>query len=317
MTQVWCIPCVVFLLCGHALQAAESDIDTLHDMDLPTIHASDDDAEALRKAIERIEKIENKAAELPLIILPHRPNYLMPFSYQQRPFDKPFEQAFGEDNWHGIDHIEAVFQISIKYQLARLDQDNNHKLFLAYTNKSYWQVYNANASRPFRETNHEPELILQFNPPWHLINRLEFAINHQSNGQYQQLSRSWNRITVGIYHVSGSSVIGLRPWWRIPESKSDDPNDPQDDDNPDIHKYIGYGDFVFYKKLGQQSVSLRFGNNFNFDSNRGWGEFEWNFPITPRVRGFVQFYEGYGGNLIEYNHYQSRISFGFKVSDYF
>lgn len=288
----------------------------LRDLSLPTISETDDDAESLRQAIERINIIEDKAVDLPLIILPHRPNYLMPFTYQQRPFNQPFIDVIGEDLWPGLDHVEAVFQISLKYQLAKLDKDNKHKLYIAYTNKSYWQVYNADASRPFRETNHEPELILQFNPDWRFINRLELAINHQSNGQYQGVSRSWNRIIGGIYHVSGSRAFGMRPWWRIPEDKTDDPNDPKDDDNPDIHKYIGYSDFVFYQKLGKQSIAVRFGNNFNFDKNRGWGEVEWNFPVTPRVRGFIQFYEGYGSNLIEYNHYQKRIGFGFKISDY-
>ncbi len=308
---------IIFLLGQtHHLLAQEISNDELRNTQLPSIHETDDDADALRQAIERIQILENKAADLPLIILPHRPNYLMPATYQQRAFDQPYVDLIGEDSWPGLDNLEAVFQISLKYQITKLDNDNNHKLFVAYTNKSYWQVYNEDASRPFRETNHEPELLLQFNPNWHHVNRIEFSLNHQSNGQARGLSRSWNRIIAGFYHVSGSTVFGLRPWWRIPESSTDDPTDPKDDDNPDIHKYIGYSDFILYKRLGKQSMSLRFGNNFNFDNNRGWGEFEWNFPLTPRVRGFVQVYEGYGSNLIEYNHYQRRIGFGFKISDY-
>ncbi len=306
---------IILLSLSLELFSQEMTNEQIRNSKLPTIHENEDDAIALKHAIERMDIIEEKAGDLPFVILPHRPNYMMPISYQERPNDQPFQDVVGED-WPGLDNAEAVFQVSLKYQIAKLDKDNKSRLYVAYTNKSYWQVYNSNLSRPFRETNHEPELIAQFRPNWGYINGLNIALNHQSNGQYQGLSRSWNRIIAGFFHVSGSTVFGFQPWWRIPESSNDDPKDPKDDDNPDIHKYIGYSDFIFYKRLGRQSLSIRFGNNFNFDKNRGWGEFEFNFPLTPRVRGFVQYYEGYGSSLIEYDHYQRRLGFGFKISDY-
>ena len=186
----------------------------------------------------------------------------------------------------------------------------------AYTNKSYWQVYNKDLSRPFRETNHEPELILQLTPTWKTVNRINISLNHQSNGQASILSRSWNRILVGFYHIEGDSIYGIEPWWRIPEDESEDPDDPQDDDNPDIYKYLGYANFIWYKRFKTQSLVLTFGNNLNVDENKGWGNIEWNFPISPRLRGFVQWHEGYGHSLIEYNQYQRRIGLGIKITDY-
>ena len=158
--------------------------DQIRNSKLPTIHENEDDATALKHAIERIDIIEQKAGDLPFIILPHRPNYMMPVTYQERPHDQPFEDVVG-DEWPGLKKVEAVFQVSLKYQIAKLDKDNNNRLYVAYTNKSYWQVYNSKISRPFRETNHEPELIAQFSPNWGYINRFNIALNHQSNGQYQ------------------------------------------------------------------------------------------------------------------------------------
>jgi len=34
------------------------------------------------------------------------------------------------------------------------------------------------------------------------------------------------------------------------------------------------------------------------------------------LRGFVQYYEGYGHSLIEYDQYQRRLGFGIKITDY-
>lgn len=269
----------------------------------------------LSKAIERKEILEGKAIKVPFVLLPHRPNYVMPFSYTQSPHDDEIQEILGDD-WPGYNNMEAMFQISVKYQIHQFDKDNKNRLYVAYTNKSFWQVYSEKISRPFREVNHEPELFLQLSPNWGYINHMTISLNHQSNGQFQQFSRSWNRIIAGLYHRDGSSVYGIEPWWRIPETSKADPDDPTDNDNPDIHKYLGYGSFVWYKQVDRQSLMFKFGNNLNFNKNRGWGEFEFTFPLGRRFLGFIQYYEGYGHSLIEYDQYQRRIGFGFKITDY-
>lgn len=286
---------------------------------LPKIYQEDSiiehSDEALYEALKHKEYLENIAGEMPLVLLPHRPNYLMPFAYTERPYEQPYQELL-QDKWPGFNNTEAIFQISVKYQIFQFDEKNEHRLYVAYTNKSYWQVYNGNASRPFRETNHEPELILQLTPNWGYINRINLALNHQSNGQYRQFSRSWNRITAGFYHLDGDSVYGIEPWYRLPEKNSADPEDPTDDDNPDISHYMGYANFIWYRQYGKRSAMLRFGNNLQTNRNKGWIELEWNFPFTQRLRGFVQYYEGYGHSLIEYDQYQRRLGFGVKISDY-
>ena len=74
-------------------------------------------------------------------------------------------------------------------------------------------------------------------------------------------------------------------------------------------------DFIFLKMFGPRSLTVRLRNNLR-EENKGAVELDWSFPLTPRVKGFIQYFEGYGESLIEYNHYQKRFGFGFKISDY-
>lgn len=275
-----------------------------------------DNENLLRDAVRFKDLVENKASQVPFLILPHKPNYLMPFTYQDRPNDGPYEDFVGDEEWPGLNKQEAAFQLSFKYKISNLPGNSNNKLYMAYTNRSFWQVYNDKISRPFRETNHEPELMAVFNPEWEYLSRFYVSLSHQSNGQYTEFSRSWNRIIFGAFHITGNSVLGVRPWWRIPETSKSDPEDPSDNDNPDIDDYMGYGEFIYLKLLGPRTFTMIVRNNLRQKNNYGAVTLEWSYPITPRVKGFIQYFEGYGESLIEYDHYQKRFGFGFKVSDY-
>jgi phospholipase A1 len=312
----------LFTHVAHADLAVQNPMNSYPDLvaTLPKIYQEEvdilDDHAALIEALQHKDFLERQAAKLPMVLLPHRPNYMMPFSYTETPYDDPYAELVGE-RWTGFKNVEAMFQISIKYQVYQFDEANNYKLFVAYTNKSYWQVYNEDASRPFRETNHEPEIFLQMNPEWGPINRMNIGLNHQSNGQYLGFSRSWNRITSGFYHVNGNSVYGIEPWYRLKEESSGIADDPTDDDNPDIEKYLGYANFVWYKQRKKFSRSIRAGNNLRGGSdNRGWVELEVNFPLGQRFKGFIQYFEGFGHSLIEYDQYQRRLGVGIKITDY-
>src|SRR5690606_21840364 len=115
-------------------------------------------------------------------------------------------------------------------------------LWFAYSQQSTWQVFNGDISRPFRTTDHEPELIYVYPTDIGLPGgwRWRYAgvgLVHQSNGQSLPLSRSWNR----YYLMAGAELddrfqLTARLWKRVKENA-------RNDDNPDIADYIGRAEF--------------------------------------------------------------------------
>jgi phospholipase A1 len=54
-----------------------------------------------------------------------------------------------------------------------------------------------------------------------------------------------------------------------------------------------------------------------FDSKHRYNaELQWSFPINKRLRGLVQWYNGYGENLIDYNHKNNRLGIGILMTDW-
>ena len=171
---------------------------------------------------ERIKQ-ESTVVESSFSLDAHYPSYILPFSYLSDPNEAPYD-AIGPSTpgENDLRNLEVKFQISFRVPLNRNFFVRNSHLWFAYTQLSLWQLYNRDNSAPFRESNYEPELIWTF-----LTNKsfgelkmthLALALNHQSNGRSEPLSRSWNRIYLaGIFAYEDWAFI-VRPWYRLPES---------------------------------------------------------------------------------------------------
>jgi phospholipase A1 len=245
----------------------------------------------------------------------HRPNYILFGKWTDHANTEPSSPAPGHTVPAPIpwNDDELSFQLSFKAELvSRHDFDGKFlgladaRLWFAYTQQSFWQVYNPRLSRPFRETNYEPEVILTFgtgnqDDGWKLLN-LGFV--HQSNGRSLPQSRSWNRLYgQGGWEWGRLSVIG-RAWWRIPESADKD-------DNPDIQDYFGNGDIVLRWGFdNDRSMSLLLRRSFH--TGRGFAQLDWTSrKLVGAARVYVQATSGYGESLIDYNFRQNTIGFGF------
>jgi phospholipase A1 len=268
-----------------------------------------------RMAIEALNRTNR------FTLTPHRRNYIMLASYKDEPNNEPYVAA--DNQLQNLRHTEAEFQLSIKILLREGIFDDNGHLFLGYTNQAFWQVYNRDISAPFRDTNHQPELILSFTNDWEIFgfrNVLnEGIINHQSNGQSGELSRSWNRIMFNTVFEKDNFVFAFTPWYRIPEDEQDYPGDPRGDDNPDIEKFMGNFELNAAYKRRQNIFNMMLRNNLRSD-NKGAVELGWSFPVSQRsqtIRGYVKYFNGYGQSLIDYNDQAQAIALGFIFTDLF
>lgn len=242
----------------------------------------------------------------------HKPNYII-YSYNTKdPETQVFEQQFPGENID-FDQGEIKFQISTKFLIAEDLFGDNGNLYAAYTNRSFWQASNDNISSPFRDYNHEPEIWLSFKNDYELWGFKNSIISagfvHQSNGRAGSLSRSWNRVYANFVVEKDNFVFSFKPWYRIKE-------DDDDDDNPDIEKYLGHFEFQSVYKHNDHSFALMFRNNLRTGENRGASQLDWTFPLHKNFKGYLQWFNGYGESLIDYNHNVNAIGLGIKFTDW-
>ncbi|MCD9028615.1 phospholipase A [Luteimonas sp. BDR2-5] len=213
-----------------------------------------------------------------------------------------------------LDSLETKFQLSFKTKAWEDLFGNNGDIWMGYTQSSRWQTYNSEQSRPFRETNYEPEVLLVFRngysiAGWH-GRMAAIGINHQSNGRGDPLSRSWNRVMFNVGLDRDDWALMIRPWVRI--------SDGSDDDNPDIEDYIGRGDVTLTHVRDGHEFSLMARHSLRGgDRSHGALQFDWGFPIHRAFRGHLQVFSGYGESLIDYNHRATYVGLGISLLEWF
>lgn len=259
--------------------------------------------------VEKRAQLERYSHENPFVLTPHRSNYVLPVSYRDDISDFHDQLPQAPDK---IDHIEMEFQFSIKVLVWEEIFKDNGYLSVAYTNRSFWQAYNSDASAPFRETNHEPELILSFANDWEWMGirnvANEVIFNHQSNGRGEPLSRSWNRLMFNMVFERDRFAMAFKPWYRFKEHGDDD-------DNPDIEKYLGHFEWMGWYQWHNRTLSIMLRNNLRSD-NKGAVELGWSFPLNSRVKAYIKYFNGYGESLVEYDNAVESIGIGVIISDW-
>jgi phospholipase A1 len=258
----------------------------------------------------------------------YRPNYIIS-RRSGNPNEHPSSPAPGRESRQDLDANELKFQVSLKTELISrqaFDQIGitpllNHigvdsvRLWFGYTQQVSWQAYNARNSRPFRETDYEPEAILTFGTgnEGNGVKLVNLGLVHQSNGLTEANSRSWTRVYAqGGWEWNRLSVLA-RVWHRIPEKSADD-------DNPDIKDYLGRGDIVArYETAGGYVSSVLVRHTLRSFPGRGFAQLDWATPVLNSLgaaRLHLQLTSGYGESLIDYNHTQTTIGVGMSFGDW-
>lgn len=247
----------------------------------------------------------------------HQPVYLLPafWTTDKNEFPRSPNPQNTVDQDQNLKSMEAKFQISMKTKAVENLIGNNGDLWIGYTQSSRWQLYNSDESRPFRETNYEPEASLIFHTNYNLLGLdgrlLGLTFNHQSNGRSDPLSRSWNRVMLNLGFERGNFAMMVRPWYRIEENF-------KDDNNPDIKNFIGRGDLTSFYRWNDNEFSLMLRHSLKGgDDAHGAVQFDWAFPISGKLRGNLQIFDGYGESLIDYNHRATYVGLGVSLMNAF
>lgn len=214
------------------------------------------------------------------------------------------------DRYHGS-RSEIVYQLSVKQTIF------TDRLYFAYRQLSFWQAYNVKESSPFRDTNYNPAVFYRMaQRPWAGGSLgADIGIEHESNGQRDAMSRSWNQIHVTPAWQHGGLLLRATMRWRIPEKEKSSPSDAIGDDNPDITDYLGYADLhAYYRgKSGRQAHLMVRGNPVE-----GHGYVSLNLsrkmPHEPNAWFVLTLSHGYGESLLDYDRKVSRVGIGFMLA---
>ena len=251
--------------------------------------------------------------------LPYRQSYVM-VTHTDLPNSAPTSQNPVDTvpPSYPLQHNEIKFSFSLKSPvLPRYLLGTGNALWFAYTQQSQWQAFDAAHSRPFRESNYEPELIYSrrlgnagtanLSPSF-----LNLGIVHQSNGQSDPRSRSWNRAYAQLalvqrWSAEKSLAVLLRPWWRFPEQAASD-------NNPDIGHYLGHGDVELQYWHGRQLLTLLARErSAQIDFSTPLLLLDRRRPEEQSLQLHLQVFTGYGESLIDYNQRHTTVGVGFSV----
>lgn len=241
-------------------------------------------------------------------MLPHENTFLIPLAYTTQNYETRDTVLYPDYNEFDK-NIEAEFQISLKKILSYNLFGLNEMLSFGYTQEVWWQLYSDSA--PLRETNYRPEIWLtlpindKIESPY-APKAIKIGFWHESNGMGEPLSREWNQLFLDSVFQYNSLLATIRV------AAVD-----AGDDNKDITSYLGYGHLKINYFFKKHQLDLTWRNNLRLNGeNRGSIKAEWSYPTGNSKNNFwyLKIFNGYGASLVDYNHHQSRVGFGFLFS---
>ncbi len=280
--------------------------------DVPAAPGNDDDGDA--SVLSSYWELNDKDKRGTFNLLGYRANYVMPLhktSRINRSPQSPTQAVVEQPNYRSI---EAKFQMSLRTKVLQDVLLPGGDVWMAFTQQAMWQIWNGRDSKPFRNTDYEPEVMYVLptgkglrHLPWGWQWRFtQLALAHQSNGQSDPLSRSWNRVYAGAGFERGDWTLTTRVSQRLNERYASD-------NNPDLVDYRGRGELQLTWTPGVSTASLMLRSAVQ-GHRYGALQFEWSRPVKRAqpngLRWYVQVFNGYGETLTDYNFRQSSFGLG-------
>ena len=202
---------------------------------------------------------------------------------------------------------DVKFQVSISQRLTKSVLPWHSYLFLFYTQKAMWNVFEE--SLPFHDLNFNPGIGLSklIFSKGQLIGKATLLLEHESNGRDGEASRSWNKISLcGSFYIDQNLMVHGKYWIPIIDGQL----------NKDILRYSG----IYQAGLQFISPNKRWVFDATFVKRKGWNlSGNWivnaGYRISKKDNQFlmVHFYNGYGENLLDYNKYHCRLRVGLLI----
>ena len=205
------------------------------------------------------------------------------------------------------ENSDVKFQISVRQRLTNSVLPFGSYLFLFHSQKTLWNVFEE--SLPMRDINFNPgigwaRMIIE---QGRVTGNVTLLIEHESNGRDSVQSRSWNKLGVSAnYFVNPTLMVHGKAFIPIIDGEH----------NKDILDYSGC------VQLGLQKMPLnkRWVFNLTVVKRRGWNlnfntiaEFGLHLKEEANQYLFVQYYNGYGECLLDYNQFHSRLRIGLLI----
>ncbi|MER2539076.1 MAG: phospholipase A [Azonexus sp.] len=251
------------------------------------------------------------------IVKTYLPNFVLPAHFSSNINRAPSSPTHPDGgNNPNYKPAEAKLQLSLRAKVAENLLLPGADLWVAYTQRSLWQVWDSDDSSPFRSTDYQPEMIYVVPVPekWGALpfginlRMLQFGLAHQSNGQSDPLSRSWNRVYAGAGFEFGDFGVQLKTNQRLRVQNIDD--------NPDLVDFIGRNEISVGWAPGVSTVNMTLRSNFSA-VDRGSFQLDWTYPVFADqplgLRWYAQLFSGYGETMLDYNHKQTTVGFGLTL----
>lgn len=206
---------------------------------------------------------------------------------------------------------DVKFQLSIAQRLTKSKLPFDTYLFIQYTQKAFWNVFQE--SLPMKDLNFNPGIGLGHLIVYHnkYIGKGYLMLEHESNGKDSTASRSWNKVTFAVaITLSPNWEAQFKTWIPIVDGEN----------NKDLLKYNG----IFQVAANYRTDNRRFNCGVILTKRKTWTSFNTQVELSYKFNNnenqyfFLQYYNGYGENLLEYNKFKSMIRIGFviKPSDF-
>lgn len=205
------------------------------------------------------------------------------------------------------ENTNVKFQISVRQKLTKSTLPGGTYLYLCYTQKVFWNILEK--SLPMTDLNFNPGIGLA-KPVFKngkYIGKFILQLEHESNGRESIESRSWNRLSLGgDVLITNNFLVHAKVW--IPYVDGEH--------NKDLLKYVG----IMQAGVELTSNDRRWKGSLLLTKRKTWrldfntvAEISWQFSRNADWNLFVQYYNGYGEGLLDYNKFSSHLRAGVVI----